>query len=295
MGAEQSSHHQHEPGSSRQAGGGAIPRSKSGPAAQQGDESGRSSPHPSVGSDADIPYVSYTVNKPIGGTFQSLFVKFQRGLDLLFDFQTLQRSKGVPSEGMAGARRLPTPLPSQSKDEMWLLSHRSLPSTMERRTVTSSCCRCEPVAIILKSLYLFPFFSQRIPLFLPIIRSSLSTTHPREPDIVDRLDSAALQRMVNLVEEMMRQNSESVAGEQAHLVQRIKEVDAQLTAIMSALTERQKMYARYADKLSRVHEVSHALSRTQLALTTALDSIETLNRQLPPAERLEPLTIWSTG
>ena len=77
----------------------------------------------------------------------------------------------------------------------------------------------------------------------------------------------------------MKQNSELVASDQAKLVQRVKEIDSLLAVIMSALTDRQKMYARYADKLSRVHEVSHALSRTQLSLTTALDSIETLNRQ----------------
>ncbi len=42
------------------------------------DESGRSSPHPSDGSGgADVPYVSYTVNKPIGGQYQyiSQFLK----------------------------------------------------------------------------------------------------------------------------------------------------------------------------------------------------------------------------
>ena len=93
----------------------------------------------------------------------------------------------------------------------------------------------------------------------------------------------------------MKQNSELVASDQAKLVQRVKEIDSLLAVIMSALTDRQKMYARYADKLSRVHEVSHALSRTQLSLTTALDSIETLNRQLPESERLEPLMAWSTG
>lgn len=36
---------------------------------QTSDENGRSSPHPSLcSSDVDVPYVSYTVNRPIGGT-----------------------------------------------------------------------------------------------------------------------------------------------------------------------------------------------------------------------------------
>ena len=35
---------------------------------QTPDENGRSSPHPSLcSSDADVPYISYTVNRPIGG------------------------------------------------------------------------------------------------------------------------------------------------------------------------------------------------------------------------------------
>ncbi len=92
----------------------------------------------------------------------------------------------------------------------------------------------------------------------------------------------------------MKQNADKVAADQNQLTQSSKEVEAQLAAIMAALTERQKMYARYAEKLARIHEVSHSLTRCQLALATALDSIETLNRQLPPSERLEKF-IWSTG
>ena len=135
---------------------------------------------------------------------------------------------------------------------------------------------------------------QRIPLFLPIIRSSLSTTHPREPDIVDRLDAGALQSIIGLLEGLMKQSAETVVTEQNQLSQCSKDVEVQLAAIMTALTERQKMYAKYAEKLARIHEVSHSLTRCQLALATALDSIETLNRQLPPSDRLEEF-IWSTG
>ena len=64
MGAEQSSNQQQQ---SANASGGAIPRTRPVALPQRHDESGRNSPHPSVGSDADIPYVSYTINKPIGG------------------------------------------------------------------------------------------------------------------------------------------------------------------------------------------------------------------------------------
>jgi septal ring factor EnvC (AmiA/AmiB activator) len=92
----------------------------------------------------------------------------------------------------------------------------------------------------------------------------------------------------------MKQSAETVVTEQNQLSQSSKDVEVQLAAIMTALTERQKMYAKYAEKLARIHEVSHSLTRCQLALATALDSIETLNRQLPPSDRLEEF-IWSTG
>lgn len=122
----------------------------------------------------------------------------------------------------------------------------------------------------------------------------MSTTHPREPDIVDRLNAGALQSIVGLLEDSMKKNAESIAVDQSQLNQNSKEIENQLTIIMAALTERQKTYARYAEKLARIHEVSHSLTRCQLALATALDSIETLNRQLPPTERLEEF-VWSTG
>ena len=79
MGIEQSSLNQSsQPRSSSTASelGGAIPRSKPRQDASNhaANESGRSSPHPSVcSSEADVPYVSYTVNKPIGGTLFSFY------------------------------------------------------------------------------------------------------------------------------------------------------------------------------------------------------------------------------
>ena len=48
--------------------------------------SGRSSPHPSLcSSETDVPYVSYTVNKPIGGMFPFLYCRVVRTFSLGLD------------------------------------------------------------------------------------------------------------------------------------------------------------------------------------------------------------------
>jgi len=235
---------------------GAVPKTtKLRRGSTQASDSGRSSPHPSLcSSETDVPYVSYTVNKPIGDSPKhhgKSNERYGKGSQAFF----------APSKPLKGRNIV-------------VVSQKSMMDSGDEDTDVLNL--------------------QRIPLFLPIIRSSLSTTHPREPDIVDRLDTGALQRMVALLQDLMKQSAEAVAGEQHKLAAAIKEVDSQLLAIMAALTERQKQYARHAEKLARIHEVSHSLSRCQLALTTALDSVETLNGQLPPAEQLEPF-VWSTG
>lgn len=60
------------------------------------------------------------------------------------------------------------------------------------------------------------------------------------------------------------------------------------------MTERQRKYAKYAEKLGKVHEVSHQLNRCHMVLNQTLESMETLNNMLPPDERLEPF-VWTTG
>lgn len=72
MGIEQSSYQNAAPVRKQ----GAVPRVKQEAAVvaavaatSVSGDSGRSSPHPShCSSDADVPYISYTVNKPIGGS-----------------------------------------------------------------------------------------------------------------------------------------------------------------------------------------------------------------------------------
>lgn len=103
MGIEQSSYQSPQPRSSSTASetGGAIPR-RSKPRSQQNasvlsNESGRSSPHPSVcSSDADVPYVSYTVNKPIGGLLVFLYTSTIKSINNCFF--TFYRFPETPGE-----------------------------------------------------------------------------------------------------------------------------------------------------------------------------------------------------
>lgn len=63
---------------------------------------------------------------------------------------------------------------------------------------------------------------------------------------------------------------------------------------MSNALEKQKRFARYAEKLSKVQELSHQLNRCHMLLNQTLESIETLNNYLDIDNRLEPF-VWTTG
>ena len=72
------------------------------------------------------------------------------------------------------------------------------------------------------------------------------------------------------------------------------QVDTGVNRLMGSFTERQKRFAKLAEKLSRVHEVSAQLNRCHSLLNMALESMETINNSLPLEERLEPF-VWTTG
>ena len=72
------------------------------------------------------------------------------------------------------------------------------------------------------------------------------------------------------------------------------QIDSEVSRLMSLMTERQRKYAKYAEKLGKVHELSHQLNRCHMVLNQTLESMETLNNTLPVEERLEPF-VWTTG
>lgn len=73
-----------------------------------------------------------------------------------------------------------------------------------------------------------------------------------------------------------------------------QQIDGDITKIMNTCLEKQKRFARYAEKLSKVKELSRQLNRCHMLLNQTLESIETLNNYLPIEDRLEPF-VWTTG
>jgi hypothetical protein len=70
MGSEHSSQQGHVPSSGGRANlqrGKSVPERETGPESGEGIRPGSISPGPSICSDSDLPYISYTVNRPIGG------------------------------------------------------------------------------------------------------------------------------------------------------------------------------------------------------------------------------------
>lgn len=55
-----------------------------------------------------------------------------------------------------------------------------------------------------------------------------------------------------------------------------------------------KKFAKYAEKLSKIHELSSQLNKCHMLLNEVLESMETLNNHLDVEDRLEPF-IWTTG
>ena len=72
------------------------------------------------------------------------------------------------------------------------------------------------------------------------------------------------------------------------------QVDSETSRLMAVMTERQKAFAKYAERLAKVHELTHQLNKCHLALNQTIDILEVLNNSLPLNQRLEPF-VWTTG
>ncbi|XP_063888762.1 BLOC-1-related complex subunit 5-like [Scylla paramamosain] len=234
------------------------------PGARRGSENNRptsTSPRPSISSDADLPYISYTVNRPIGDSPKHT----SRGL------------RGLRGSGGGGS-------PRRSRYHRGPHAHTRPQEVVVVREATTTTTTVDPELARLQS----------IPTFLPIMRGALTAPSARDPEVLERLDTAALVELCRRYQCHLHLAAATTTQAQDALANKIRDVESSLSTAVTNLTDRQKSYAWYAEKLGHVSEVSHALSRCHASLNLILESLDALNTALPINERLEPF-VWTTG
>ncbi|XP_050358626.1 BLOC-1-related complex subunit 5 [Nymphalis io] len=216
--------------------------------------SGNNSPGASMCSDSELPYISYTVDRPIGDSPKNS-AKTQR---------------------------------SDSKKS--LLQRRQLSLQARRNKRARDIVVVKPATDTQLDEDIRRL--QEIPTFLPIMRGALGLPGARDPEVLEGLDPRPWVRMTTRVQAHLSACAQPLAAEEIHLANKIKEADSEITRLYSITVEKQRNNARHAERLSRVREVAHQLSRCNSLLNQTLQDIEELNQMLPENKRLEPF-VWN--
>ncbi|CAH1119684.1 unnamed protein product [Phaedon cochleariae] len=219
---------------------------------------GSISPGPSVCSDVDLPYISYTVNRPIGDSPK------------LTNKQILKNKSSTPK-----------PQSKQSK-----IKSNTAHNIVVVRGANPNTPGTERDPEIIRL--------QSIPMFLPIMRATLNLPAARDPEVLERLDPSPFKNLCLKYQRHLTAAANLVAKEQNQLSHKIREVDAETSKMVLVATDKQRKFAKYAEKLSKVIELSHQLNRCHMLLNQTLESMETLNNYLDINDRLEPF-VWTTG
>lgn len=156
------------------------------------------------------------------------------------------------------------------------------------------------------------------------MRGTVSLPANRDPEVLERLQPDHLKNMCNRMQVHLNASATLVAADQAHIAAKIKEVrfhlelflfrqfdkltvfitqfhyyisfqvDYETTKVFNSFTEKQKLYASYAEQFSKLHHITQQLSRCNMLLNQNLESMEVLNNLLDIDERLPPF-IWKTS
>lgn len=252
----------------------------------------------SVCSDSEVPYVSYTVNKPIGGDSPKKSVVADAGHKYRFASSSLnKRSSSVEVTN--------TKILGASSGGSFHKKHRFFSKTRSNKSENPH----DTLVIVnrgpglneqTEELENDPELARlnEIPAFLPIMRASLTASGSsmvKDPDILERLDCRGILALCQRYENHLRFVSGIVSTDQAEICKKIRGVDSRISRVTTVLTERQKRCQKQTERLKNgPNEMSKILSRCHMLLNENIEQLEVLNNMLPVEERLEPF-VWTTG
>ncbi|XP_061727711.1 BLOC-1-related complex subunit 5 [Cydia pomonella] len=218
--------------------------------------SGNNSPGASVCSDSELPYISYTVDRPIGDS---------------------------PKTSTKNQRQ-------DSKKSLLQRRQMSLQARKTKRTRDIIVVKEQATATLDEDIRRL----QEIPTFLPIMRGTLGLPGARDPEVLEGLDARPWIRLCSRLQAHLAACATPLAQEQVQLATKLKEADSEISRLYSSMVDKQRNNARHAERLARVHEVAHQLSRCNSLLQQTLSDVEELNALLPPDKRLEPF-VWGAS
>uniref|UniRef100_A0A182P7M7 BLOC-1-related complex subunit 5 n=1 Tax=Anopheles epiroticus TaxID=199890 RepID=A0A182P7M7_9DIPT len=246
------------------------------------------SPPMSVCSDSDLPYISYT-DKPIGDSPK-----------LRNKQQTKQGTKSRPNSAIIMGRT------SQQQQQQHQYQHH-LTQQLELRGGSRGRPGTAPTGgahsiVVVKSATVRDVGIEKdddivrlqsVPMFLPVMRGTLTLPANRDPEVLERLQPTHLINMCSRLQSHFNTCAVHVSSEQQQITNRIKEVDQEVSSALAQLVQKQKLYTSYAETFSKVRQISQQLTRCNDILNQNIESMEYLNNLLSVEDRLEPF-VWKT-
>uniref|UniRef100_A0A182W4S4 BLOC-1-related complex subunit 5 n=1 Tax=Anopheles minimus TaxID=112268 RepID=A0A182W4S4_9DIPT len=242
------------------------------------------SPPMSVCSDSDLPYISYT-DKPIGDSPK------------LRNKQQSKQTKTRPNSAIIMSR---TAQQQQQHYQQHLTQHLE-GRGRGGRPGTGSVGGAHSIVVVKSATVRDVGIEkdddivrlQSVPMFLPVMRGTLTLPANRDPEVLERLQPTHLINMCSRLQSHFNTCAIHVSSEQQQITNRIKEVDQEVSSALAQLVQKQKLYTTYAETFSKVRQISQQLTRCNDILNQNIESMEYLNNLLCVEDRLEPF-VWKT-